>query len=371
MSSAYAEDAWELLLEAANLPHGPGKIALHEQAITLADTHHDDPLGFDLRMETLWPLYHAKRADLLLVHFSWCLAYLDRTPAVPAFDLLWQYRWVVDSLPGFADISRDQIEAAWADLRDRYIAAGWSVRPAYLLRRRICMKMGDAAAAKAAHREYTKAPRDQMSDGPDTDITFSVDYLGFLRQDAATLRAAGPFFDGSLDDAHHTVHFVDDVLPTLIRRRLFGEARDWQRRSARLVESRPQFLGVSHNSLVLLSVVGDHAGAVRFFDKNFGPALAHPGQLTHVGMMQAALFFARRLLAANKLYLSLKVQDAPVPGATAGRVRPGPLVDWLETALPALCRLADARNGTPHFVDRLNDLDEWAAAAADYTNTQR
>ena len=359
----YVADAVELLREAGRLPDGAAKVALHERAIGLADEHGDDALGFAVRSDSLWPLYHGRQADLLLVHFSWCLAYHDRTPAAPRFDLLWQYRWVVDTLPGFDTISRAQIDATWGDLRDRYAADGYSLRPAYLLRRRICMKMGDAPGADAADAAYHKAGRDTMSDNADTDAAFEVDYRAFRRDDAKTLAAGKPFFAGKLTDPHHTIHFVDDILPTLIRRRMFAEAADWHKKAVRLVRDRPAFYGVPHHLLVPPAVTGDLAGGVRLFDQHFAPALSRPGVLTHVGMMKVGLFLARRLVAANRAYLSLKVGDAPVPGAVNGRCRPGVLADWLETALPEVCRLADARNGTTHFTTHLADLDDWAAAA--------
>ncbi len=362
------ETAARTLVDRADeLPFGPGQVALYEEAVALADSHSDEELAFELRREMLWPAYHGNRPDLLLVHFAWCLAYLDRHPEAPPLDLLWQYRWVVDTMPAFAGVTRGHIDAAWADMRDRYQAGGWSLRPVWLLRRRILCDMGDLAGAADAHRRYVRCRADALSDDAGQDVAFAVDYQALLKRDKPTLRAAAPFLDGRITDPHLVIGFVDDALLALTRTGRAEEAHAWQKRAARLIAARPQFLGGSDNHLVFLTAVGDYAGAARFFDRNFTPALAEPGEFTQLTTYKAALFFARRLAAAGRTRVNLKVPENLIPGADGPRCRPGPLRDWLEAALPKVCRRADARNGNTYYTDGLADLagyDRLAAALA-------
>ena len=99
----YDDQVYDLISKADELPEGPAKVAIFEEAVALADLHRDVALGYDARMEMLWPAYHASRQDLLLVHFAWCLAQLDADTDgdLDEHEALWAYRWVLDTMPGF------------------------------------------------------------------------------------------------------------------------------------------------------------------------------------------------------------------------------------------------------------------------------
>ena len=356
----------ELLAAAEELPHGVGKVAGIEAAVARADAGRDEWLAFATRQELLWPAYHGSRPDLVLVHYAWCLAYLDRHPDESPFEVLWQYRWVVDAMPNFAQVSRPQIEAAWADMRDRYARGGYSPRPVWLNRRRICAKMGDAAGAAAAHAVYKKSPRDAMSDTESQDAAFAVDYADFLRADAATVRLAREILGDPESDAQDILQAADDCLLALVRLGHADEAAAAFDRAARRLARHRQFLGGSSHFLPYLVISGNLGRAAKFFDRNFPAAVAEPGEFGWLSAYKSGLFLARALTDAGRDRLALTVPAGFVPGVAGTRVSPRQLRDHLELATPELAARADARNGNDYQTRRLADLAEYAELAANF-----
>ena len=360
--SDYETEALELARQANEMPHGAKQVALWEQAIALADDHRDGDLGLDLRSDALWPMYHGNRADLLLVHYAWCLAYLDRTPDQDPSLTLWSYRLVIDKMGYFPDITRAQVDAAWGDMKTRYEAAGFSARSVWQNRRVHLCLLGDLPGAAEAEREFRRSAHGPLSDGRNVDQSFAVAYLALLGRDEDAARAAEPFLDGTITDGVFVHAVTNRVVLSLARLGRVAEGREMVAKSARVTRANPQYLGKADEPLTFLALTGDLAAAVSHFDRHFAHAVAIPGEFTRLSLYKHALFFARELVAANRA-LQLKVPEGLIPGVAGNRATPGELRDWLEVELPALCRRADARNGTAYYTTRLADLDDYALLA--------
>ncbi len=351
-----------LVADAEGLPEGAGKVALYQEAIALADARRDAALAFDVREDALWAFYRGDRTDVLLVEFAWCLAHLDRDPTTPAVRLLWSYRWVVDVMPNFPEFSRNQIDAAWADMRRRYAEHGYSLRPVWLNRRLHLMALGDGPGAADAHRRHARLRPGFLCDDADQDAAFAVGYAEFRRRDRGVIAAAQPFLDGRIKCAELEIGVLDRVLLPLARLGRASDAVPLRARAARLAATRPEFLGSGDMALTFLTITGDLAGAVRHFDRHFTPAHDEPGALSQLSTYQHALFFAREVVRRNRSP-ALKVPAGLIPGVSGTRTTPGPLRDWLEVALPELCARADARNGNGYYTGRLVELDEYTRLA--------
>jgi hypothetical protein len=166
-----------LLAEAEGLKDGPAKAAILERAVAIADTHQDVQLGYVARKALLPACLDSGQPDLMLVAYSWCLAQCDRDPSqFNLDDILWQYRWVVSEMASFPTISKGQILDAYADITRRYLAAGSTLRPIYLLGMNVHNSLKDRAGATACFQKWQAAPRDRFSDDPETERAFVADY---------------------------------------------------------------------------------------------------------------------------------------------------------------------------------------------------
>ncbi|MGL6076102.1 MAG: hypothetical protein ACRC8S_18240 [Fimbriiglobus sp.] len=351
-------DAWQIVHEAETLPHGAGQIALHEQAISLADQSGNQELAFSLRENALWPLYHGKRPDLLFVHFSWCVAYTDKHPDTPADDLLWTFRWVLDSMPWFPEITLGQIQQSTEDMKRRYEREGCSLRPYWVLKRRNADKMGHLDEAKDANIRYKRCRRDGFCDDPETEDAFDVYHLEYLKQYKAAIARAEPFLNGTYTEAHFQIGISDTLLVPLVRFGRIDEAKKLQKKSARLVSTRPEFLGTADNQIEFLAVIGDLAGAVKCFDQHIDAAYHIPGKFDFFSTLLAVKLMITRLKRKQKQAILLKVPEEMIPGHTE---RFAPLEAWEAWVTPELERLAslaNERNGNTFYSERIAELDE-------------
>src|SRR5258708_5120755 len=103
----------------------------------------------------------------LLEAFAWCLAQLDRDEQARLRSerrLLWFYKWVINSLSEFSQVSRQQIERSFADMADRYKRAGYGLGAIHHCRAYTSIRLGDMQAHREARAFWRQAPRDGISD---------------------------------------------------------------------------------------------------------------------------------------------------------------------------------------------------------------
>ena len=355
----YDDQVYDLISKADELPEGPAKVAIFEEAVALADLHRDVALGYDARMEMLWPAYHASRQDLLLVHFAWCLAQLDADTDgdLDEHEALWAYRWVLDTMPGFPEIPRPQIEEAIRDMAARYAQHGASLRPCHLLHRRVYRGLGDREAAIAAHKKIARTKRDWLSDDLETEKAFAIFFAVFSEKYAEAVRLAEKFLGEKSVSNHFRGLVMTDLILPLARLGRWEEAADFHKRSVPMLKRDRQSAGNFAMHTEYLCIVGNFASAVKTYESHFEEAATEPNRITRFDYFRAGTFLCERLRADGKTKINLRVPDATkIPGTEAGRIRSDLLAAWLDEQLADLVRRLDARNGTPYFAGELAKL---------------
>ena len=144
-----------LMEEAEGLPYGPTRTALVEEAVRVADVLGDEDAKYHVRMELVSSASFGGAAERALVAFTWCLKQFDEDPdAYDEYDLLWAFKWILGSLPDFANVPRSKIESVQDDFESRLKQFGYGLAPLYKLKCRIAMDMGDIEATKYWYDEW-------------------------------------------------------------------------------------------------------------------------------------------------------------------------------------------------------------------------
>ncbi|MCL6501049.1 MAG: hypothetical protein K6T86_00100 [Pirellulales bacterium] len=340
------------------LPYSPTKVALLEQAVSLADTLNDRELGYDLRGELIAAASFSGRADLMLTHFAWRLACYDANPAkFDGHDVLWQYKWIVTNVVGFAEISRAQIEALLEDMACRYRACGSTLHAVYTCRRRVAQCMGERKLAQQMHRQVKRRARDELSDCPACQASEEAGYYAFCNQPKKAVEAAAPVLQGRLrcvEEPHVALHRV--LLPLLKLGRL-SEAWHYQARGYRLVAGKQQFLEQHAQQLKFAALAGDLDLARRIFQRHLPCALAAPLELDRYAFYVAACLWLRRLREAGTHQFKLRIPDGIPPPDTAGKYHVAELQSWFTQQAERLALRFDLRNGNDFYQRELANLD--------------
>jgi hypothetical protein len=343
--------------EAKALPSGPVQVELFAEAIRIADSHALDERSFELREDALWPAYDGGRPDLLMVYYAWCLAYADRRPEQYLRRVLWAYRWVASSMVAFPTMTRQQIDDAADDMARRYRAAGYSLRPVYVMRRLTAKEMGDREAARLAHEQIDRHPRDEMCDDPHLERAFLGSYLLFTGDFKQAVAAVEPILTDR--QVGHDLAFQkrtqSKYLVALARLGRIDFARAIQKAAYPVVKSIPRYLHVVGEQLEFLAVVGDFAEAVRIVEKHLPEAAVATSLANRFTVYRAARLLVDRLRIAGQP-TALRLSPDLLPGSPAQPWTPNELAGKLDTELDRLAEMFDRRNGNGYHREQVAEL---------------
>ena len=365
MSADPEDDIRHLVAEARELPDGPVKADLLDEAARVADKMKDIGLGFVLRKMVMAAALGGGLPDRMTVAFGWCVAQSDKHPEeIPRDDILWEYRWVISELPHFPEVPRAQIDETIAEMTRRYKSAGSTLRPVHMLRLFTYSKMGDRPTADAARREWEAADRDWLSDGPRQELNLLVNYLCFAGQYREAVKKSADVLAGRVDEPGFFGQDSAELLIPLLELGRVADAARVQKGGYRYMAKKPGFLSHIAFHVEFLARVDDFATAVKVVDEHLPIALATKQFVYRTHFLGAALLLVGRMRYAGHTRHKFRL-PAEVPVASGWRgCDLVELTHWLNADVAAYSERFDARNGNTYFTDKLAAVPELAARPA-------
>jgi hypothetical protein len=344
----------ELLQSAWGLEDGPPRLAILEEAVRLADVHGRIEEAFRLRKELIHTATFCGHPEKSLVAFSWRLAQCDREPLRFAErDLLWQFKWIVDSLPQFPQITRAQMDEMLDDMTRRYSRCGAGLRAVHKLRCMLAMEMGDVEAARQAKRQWNAAPVESGNDCPACERNHQARYLAFVGKDERSLEWVQPILAGRMRCAEIPHVTLADVLAPLWRLGRVAEAAECHLRGYRLISGNRKFLGETAMHLTFLVQTDNLGRAVQLLERHLPWAVEAPSPGRRFDLHVAALLLLERLRDVGRATVALRL-PASFPNRRGDGAYPvEELLGWIEDESRELARRFDARNGNDFFSRRI------------------
>jgi hypothetical protein len=354
MSDNYLGEVLSLRRQAGALPDGRAKVALLEEAVRLADTHQDVPCAYWTRGDLVKAGTFGGQPEKALVAFTWRLAQSDRAPEqFPPEELLWEFKWVVDSLGGFPQISRQQVEDLLADMTRRYQQAGANLRPVHKLRCVLAREMCDKAAARKHFAEWVKTPRGWPSDCPACDQNHVVRFQAYLGHDESALEEARPILDGSMRCAEIPHVTLALVLLPLMRLGEAAEAMPLHQKGYRMIGRNPKFLPEAAAHLTFLTLTDNLPRAMRLLEKHLPWAQAATDLKARFEFLNAVRLLLERLTGAGKDAIRLHLPPDFPAFREDGHYEVAALRGWFDETAAELAGRFDARNGNDGFTKAL------------------
>jgi hypothetical protein len=354
MKRDYTAQAKELRDQARELSDGPSKVALLEEAVRLADAHQDKELGFALREDLIRAATFGGYPEKSLVAFTWRLAMCDREPE--RFDedeVLWEYKWIADSLGDFPQISRQQIEDMLEDMTRRYQRQGGSLRSIHKLRCMLAMQMQEKAAARKHHAAWKKSRWDWNSDCPACDQNHQVKFQIFTGHDEKALELARPILAGSMKCAQIPHATLALVLVPLVRLGRTGEAMVLHHRGYRLISGNRKMLEEAAAHLTFLALTDNLPKAVKLFEKHLHWSLETAEMEGRFKFDNAVRFLLARVAERGQTTLRLRLPRTFPAYQEAGCYEVAVLRQWFDQSCQNLAARFDARNGNDGFTKLL------------------
>src|SRR5678816_2500023 len=201
MYDASGEDRIDALREEAFETDGEGRVALLREAVRLADLSNDLRRGMELRDDLLHAASDAGFFEDELLAFNWMLAQMDRDRATwggVQDHLLWCYKWILEHLPEFPQVSNDQLAKTFQDMERRFHRAGHGLKSVHKLRAWAAVRMGSVAEAARFERLWRSTQSDRLADCAACEVGTQVEYLVFAGRDEDAIAAAAPLFGGRM-----------------------------------------------------------------------------------------------------------------------------------------------------------------------------
>ena len=361
----YRDQIDDLLDRARSLRHGLAQVALTEEAVHLADRHNDAAAGFAARLDYVSATLFAGQPDRMLVAFAWLLARFDQNPdEFDAQRLLWQYKWVVNSLPDFPQVTRAQIDEMFVDMERRYRAAGASMQTIFFKKRGVAYKLGDPAAAAAANRAMAGLFRDDLSDCLACEADAAVEYHFVQREYEQGVAAAGPILGGRYFCSEVPQVTYAQLLMPLLRLDRGDEAAQLHLAGYKLISRNPvEFIPQLAEHIEFLAVTDNLPRAVRLLEKHLILALESPCPAWRFRFFLAAKLLTERFAEAGRETVKLRMPDAFPARTETRQYRTGELADWFTADLTEWADRFDARNGNDHFRRRVAGVANLKALA--------
>lgn len=352
-------NVYTAVVKARGMENGDERVAVAEEAVRAADAGSDLKLRYFARQELLEAAFWGGSPEKSLVAFSWLLAQHDRHPEL--FDeswLLWTYKWIVNTICDFPQVSKEKIYEMLDDMARRYVAAGRGLRVVEQHRYRVERFWGNREEAVRIYRRAAALPSDDLSNCPACEADERVSFHVYTDDYARGLEEARPILEGALKCRTVPHRTLARFLVPLLRMDRRAEAREFHLRGYPLVEGDKGLLAYACDHLVYLSLAGEDARAAELLAGHYhfaeGTADLHNRYLFY----RAAWLFTDIAAGAadpGGPPLRLRMPSTFPLFEPSGLYDAGRLASWFRREARRLAERFDARNGNDYFSRKLEE----------------
>lgn len=358
MNAVTPEQVRELFSQSYYLEDGDSKIMLLEEAVRLADICGDFELQYDARDLLINAATFGGAPEKAIVAYSWCLAQYDQRHAqgMDEWRLLWMYKWILTNIASFPQISKAQIEEMLDDMAARYVRAGFSLRPNYMLRNRIYRFWDEEKAADFFYKAQ-ETYRDSASDCAACELDDAVSFALRQQDDAEAARLAVPIIQGRLRcGSIPKITFATLLLP-LLRLGRTDEAVSLHLQGYRLVARNGKgYVSSVADHLTFLAVTENFDRAVRIFEKHLADACSLADLASKFDYYEASWFLLDNLQESGRETLKLRLPRPLEVYDESGTYQTAHLAAWFLRQVQTLAARFDARNESDCYTRGIGEI---------------
>lgn len=337
----------ELLFEASELPYGPARLAIAEEAVRYADVHNQIQRAYDARIELIQTAVFSCAIDRAMVAFAWCQSQVDKNPE--QFDqtpLLWSQKWIVNHLPGFPQYSRQQIMALLGDLETRFRRAGASMRSVYKLHCQVGMDIYESEQVRTNLPFWQDSPRDDLTDCEACDFDVLINLHTFLGEYEEAVAQGKQILKRRIRCAEVPHRTYASLLGPLFHLGRLEEAMQYHKKGYPMISSSKSFLASASDHLLFLVLTDNTAKAVRLFEKHLPWTYTDPDQQKRLLFLSAALRLLQTLEQREVATIRLRLPTTFSGYQSNGLYQTADVRKEIEDIVRNLARRFDQRNGS-------------------------
>lgn len=291
-------------------------VSLLEKAVEIASQYDDIIFQMKCRFD-LTDAYMVS-GDVIkgVINFSWCVAQKDKgyVDENVIYQLLWQYKYIIDGIPGFLAIPCDKINKLFEEMKKLYLENNLSLSSYYNLKVAAAMHgVSDGIDIKEYYRKWITAPVDEeYSDCKACLKTQRMLYNLFLGNYEQALKEAENIINGRSKCAHVPhLPFGELILP-IYSMGNYELADLVQRKGVRIINGNKAFIRQIGKYMMYFSLTNVEKG-VKLFEKNYPISLNHNADNHKMwfNIGAYALFSSLKDMNVEKINIKIPI-DAPI-----------------------------------------------------------
>ena len=338
-----ADELWQLIRRAEDLPYGAAQIALVEEVLRHVDTIGDADLAFTARIFATTAYVYGGEPAKAFVTFSWCVSDFDRNPGPHhkrfTHNLLWDFKTMVSALTRFPEIPLARTTAVLDDMERRYREGGHQLQAVYKRRHLVARHLGLTDAEDEWFEKWQAAPRDSLSDCIGCDPTSVMIHLSSRRRYAEAVAVAEPVLAGELTCNEQPQNILTELMVPYLKVGRLRDAADAHRRAYRLHRTQLAHLSDIAFHISFCARTGNEHRGLEILQR-------HLDWLDKAPSPSAAMSFAASGSLLLRRITELGHGDATLHRRGRGDITAAELRVELAELATGLGRRFDARNGT-------------------------
>ena len=241
--------------------------------------------------------------------------------------VLWYYKWILEHLHQFHQVSTAQIERTFADMETRYRRAQYSLRPVYKLRCMSEQEMGRQESAAHWHQLWLATEDDYASDCQACDVNAQIYYLANAGDEAAAISMLDEMVKSRRRCTEVPAITFTRMLAPLLRAGRRNDAEAFRKRAQRLVHGSRKFIMQIGDELLYLGLAGEWAKGAAILDEKLRWAQETRRDHERFAFGNGARTFLKRLERSGQQNVSIRADLVPglssaasTPTATAAEL---------------------------------------------------
>ncbi|GIN84082.1 hypothetical protein J6TS2_04680 [Heyndrickxia sporothermodurans] len=308
----------------------PAKISILERVIQEADSHNDIETAIEARFELIETCNYTGYPKKVLQAFSWLMQqYETGNSEIDESQLFWCYKWIAEQIVTFPEITKEQIANLLSDMKEKFLACNYSLKPYYKEMMNGAIKMGELENAKLYFQQWMETPADWMSDCRACEVNAEVEYYLFAGDLEKAYQVSQPLLMQTLTCAevpHATYSYIALALLELGKEKA---AEKCFQKGYKMIKGKGDFAAEIGNYIQYLLKTEREEEAESVLKENLEIVEKIDTTIEKILFMQSAY----------PIYAKQNQQE------------------WLEQT-EKLTKQLDARNGNDYYSRRLNEIKQ-------------
>ncbi|HUB27025.1 MAG TPA: hypothetical protein VL992_16490, partial [Tepidisphaeraceae bacterium] len=342
-----------------------GDAAMLEEAARIADLHADISLGIEARIKLIKASNWSGNHELAIAAFTWCVAQLDRDEQLRQRwerKLLWYFKWIVQSLSEYSQVSREQIEKSFDEMSDRFLRIGFGAGAIFKCKAYTSIRLGDMQAFYEARQRWLESPRDSISDCPACQTDSAVEFELHIGEIEKAIAIAEPIIQGHQKCTEIPCLTFGRLLLPLLKLGSSDLAERLHRSVIQQTLSSRDFLCVAGDHCAYLSMVGEFTKSIQVFEIGISWVMTARRTWDRMCFLGNAAILFERLAKQGEGTIQLRIpKDAPFY-AGDDNYKPSAVANHLEQMRAELAGELNRRNGNTSMDGRHQSFRDLIAA---------